>query len=297
MFRVLIADNDYEDRELLKLEIKRALGHEEPDIRFHEAMSVKQALHLLTNQLFDLMTLDIEFDRMTEGIDALPEIFESHPTLNIIIISGKLNKGEVSEQLFRFTKDNVLKGKRWARHFDVLDKKDDKTEALQRAYSFATRQKEGTEKLRELFLLAESFLEKNMIDKCLEVYQKIQSLVPDELESGENINIFKGGLSADYALEYFRKGEKIIASLLLGHYIENQLKAYTAAVLGASFPALSDCLKALEQTSHFSEYKKGLFQLLVRLRNMAIHKPATIDEQDFSLAEKKLKSLEETLTS
>ncbi|MDH4231844.1 MAG: response regulator [Nitrospirota bacterium] len=295
MFKVLIADDDYEDRELLKLEIKRALGDEEPDIRFYEAVSVKKALQLLTAQIFDLMTLDIEFDRMTEGIDALPGIFENHPTLNIIVISGKLNKGEVSEQLFRFTKDNVLKGKRWARHFDVLDKKDDKTEALRRAYSFATKQREGTEKLRELFLLAESYIEKDMIDKCVEVYQKIQGLVPDELESRENINIFKGGLSADYALEYFRKGEKVIASLLLGHYIEKQLKTYTATVLGGAFPSLSDCLKALEQSGRLSQTKKGKFQLLLRLRNKAIHQPAEAEEADFSLAKKKLKSLEETL--
>lgn len=295
MFKVLIADDDFEDRELLKLEIKRALSNQEPDIRFVESVSVKQALQLLATQYFDLLTLDIEFDRMTEGIDALPEIFESHPTLSIIIISGKLNKSEVSEQLFRFTKDNVLKGKRWARHFDVLDKKDNKTEALQQAYSFASRQKGGAEKLRELFLLAESYMERDMIDKCLEVYQKIQSLVPDDPESRENVAIFKGGLTADYALEYYRKGDKVISSLLLGHYVETQLKAYTSAALGVSFPALSDCLKALEQTGHFSHYKKELFQTLLRLRNMAIHQPTTIDENDFSLVKKNLKLLEETL--
>src|SRR5512135_3766683 len=158
MFKVLIADDDYEDRELLKLEIERALSPEEPDLRFHEAASTKQALQLLTTRIFDLMTLDIEFDRMNEGIDALPEIFESHPTLSVIIVSGKLNKSEVSEQLFRFTKNNVLKGKRWARHFDVLDKKDDKTEALLRAYSFASLQSGSAGKLRELFLLAESYM-------------------------------------------------------------------------------------------------------------------------------------------
>ncbi len=169
MFKVLIADDDFEDRELLKLEIQRALKGDEPDLRFQEAVSVREALKALTTQVFDLMTLDIEFDKMNEGIDALPELFETHPTLNIIVISGKLDKSEVSERLFRFTKDNVLKGKRWARHFDVLDKKDDKTEALQRAFAFAVKQREGADSIRELFLLAESYLEKNMLDKCLEV--------------------------------------------------------------------------------------------------------------------------------
>lgn len=125
MVKVLIADDDFEDRELLKLEVQMALEPLEPDIRFSEAVSVRQAKQLLTMQTFDLMTLDIEFDRMNEGIDALPEIFETWPTLSIVIVSGKLNKSEVAEQLFRFTKDNVLKGKRWSRHFDVLDKKDD----------------------------------------------------------------------------------------------------------------------------------------------------------------------------
>lgn len=156
MFSVHIADDDYEDRELLKLEIKRALGSQEPELRFYEAVSVRKALQLLTTRMFDLITLDIEFDRMNEGIDVLPEIFENCPALNIIIISGKLNESEVSEQLFRFTKDNVLKGKRWARHFDVLDKKDGKTEALWRAYSLSFKQREGSDKVKELFLLAEA---------------------------------------------------------------------------------------------------------------------------------------------
>ena len=41
MFRVLIADDDFEDRELLKMEIQKALGGEERDIRFFEAASVR----------------------------------------------------------------------------------------------------------------------------------------------------------------------------------------------------------------------------------------------------------------
>src|SRR5512141_1972698 len=227
MFKVLIADDDYEDRELLKLEIQRALKDEDPDLRFHEASGVRDALQVLTTQLIDLMTLDIEFDRMDEGIDILPEIFETHPTLNIIVISGKLDKSEISERLFRFTKDNVLKGKRWARHFDVLDKKDDKTEALRRAYAFAVKQREGVDSIRELFLLAESYLEKNMLDKCLEVYQKIQRLAPGELESTENIGLVRNGVSAEQALEYFKKGETVVASLLLGYFLEKKLMAFT----------------------------------------------------------------------
>jgi len=292
MFRVLFADDDYEDRELLKLEIQRALGSEENDLRFYEASSVKQAKEMLKTQPFDLMTLDIEFDKMTEGIDALPEIFESYPTLNIIIISGKLNKSEVLEQLFRFTKDNVLKGKRWARHFDVLDKKDDKKEAMQRAYSFAFRQKEASDNIRDLFLLAESYLEKDEIDKCLEVYQKIQSLAPGEYESKENINIFEDNVSLERALEYYRKGEKVIASLLLGHHLERQLKTYTRKIAGRSVPGLYDCLKELERSHRFSPFKKSLFQQVLRIRNKAIHSPTTISEEDFDMAVKDLKLLE-----
>lgn len=294
MFSVLIADDDYEDRELLKLEIHRALGSAEPDLRFSEAASVRQALQLLTTRVFDLLTLDIEFDRLNEGIKALPELFENHPTLNIIVISGKLNKAEVSDQLFRFTKDNVLKGKRWARHFDVLDKKDDKTEALQRAFSFAVRQKESAGKIRELFLLAESYLEKNMVDKCLEVYQKIQDLVPGEEESNENIRMFKGEISVEYIEEFYRKGERVVASLLLGHHLEERLKAFTSALLGRSFPALSDCLKALEGTHLISQSHKTLFQQLLRLRNKAIHHPAEISKRDLTASVRTLKSLEET---
>jgi CheY-like chemotaxis protein len=294
MFKVLIADDDYEDRELLKLEIQRALGEDEPDLRFHEAVSVREAVRVLTTQLFDLMTLDIEFDRMNEGIDALPELFETHPTLNIIVISGKLDKSEVSERLFRFTKDNVLKGKRWARHFDVLDKKDDKTEALRRAYSFAKKQREGADSLRELFLLAESYLEKNMIDKCLEVYQKIQNLAPGEIESTENIHIVKGNVSAEQALEYYRTGEKVVASLLLGYYLEKRLKAFTAVVIGRTFPTLSEGLKDMEQGRRISHFKRELFSDLLGLRNKAIHQPTNVSEADFKAAVKKLDLLEET---
>jgi len=294
MFKVLIADDDYEDRELLKLEIQRALGGGEPDLRFHEAVSVREALRVLTTQVFDLMTLDIEFDRMNEGIDALPDLFETYPALNIIVISGKLDKSEVSERLFRFTKDNVLKGKRWARHFDVLDKKDDKTEAIRRAHAFALQQREGADRIRELFLLAESYLEKNMIDKCLEVYQKIQHLAPGEIESTENIHIVKGNVSAEQALEYYRAGEKIVASLLLGYYLENKLKAFTVAILRRSFTTLSDGLKEMEQGRRISQFQTDLFYELMGLRNKAIHQPSLIAESDFNTVMKKLQLLEES---
>jgi CheY-like chemotaxis protein len=294
MFRVLIADDDFEDRELLKLEITRALGEDDPDLRFHEAVSVREAVKALTAQIFDLMTLDIEFDRMNEGIDALPELFETHPSLNIIVISGKLDKREVAERLFRFTKDNVLKGKRWARHFDVLDKKDDKQSAIRRAYAFALEQREGADKVRELFLLAESYLEKNMLDKCLEVYQKIQRLAPGEMESTENIRIVRGDVSAEQALEYFRSGEKIVASLLLGYYLENRLKAFMAGVLGRTYPILSEGLKEMEHARRISQFQKGLFSELLGLRNKAIHQPTNLSEADFKTAIKKLTLLEES---
>ena len=293
MFKVLIADDDFEDRELLKLEIQRAIGKEEADLRFHEAVSVREALKALTTQIFDLMTLDIEFDRMNEGIDALPELFESHPSLNIIVISGKLDKSEVSERLFRFTKDNVLKGKRWARHFDVLDKKDDKTEAIRRAWSFAVKQREGADSIRELFLLAESYLEKNMLDKCVEVYQKIQRLAPGEIEAAENIRIVKGGISAEQSLEYYRSGEKVVAALLLGYYLENRLKAFTVGVLGRSFSTLSEGLKEMEQGHRISQFRKELFYDLMGLRNKAIHQPTIVAETDFKTAIKKIAILEE----
>ncbi len=294
MFKVLIADDDFEDRELLKLEIQRALGEDDTDLRFYEAGSVREALKVLTTQVFELMTLDIEFDRMNEGIDVLPELFETYPTLNIIVISGKLDKSEVSERLFRFTKDNVLKGKRWARHFDVLDKKDNKIEAIRRAYAFARKQREGADGIRELFLLAESYLEKNMLDKCLEVYQKIQHLAPGEIESGENIRIVKGDVSADQALEYYRAGEKVVASLLLGYYLESRLRAFTASELGRTFPILSEGLKEMEQGRRVTHFKKGLFSDLLGLRNKAIHQPTTVSEADFRASIKKLALLEET---
>ena len=293
MFKILVADNDYEDRELLKLEIQRALSEVEPDIRFSEASSVRQAMQQLTNQVFDLMTLDIEFDRLNEGIDALPELFENYPTLNIIMISGKLNKSEVLEQLFRFTKDNVLKGKRWSRHFDVLDKKDEKTEALRHAYSYALRQNEAVDKIRELFLLAESYLEKGMIDKCQEIYQRIQDIAPGEHESDENIHILKSAVSPEQAKEYHRKGDVVVGSLLLGHYLETRLKSFTNMIIGRTYPVLSDCLKEMEHSGRISKYRRKLFQELLHLRNRAIHQPGDITEKDINAAVHSLNQLED----
>jgi CheY-like chemotaxis protein len=294
MFKILIADDDHEDRELLMLEIQHALKEAAPELRFREAGSIHEAVKLLETHVFDLMTLDIEFDRMTEGIDILPQVFETCPTLNIIVVSGKLDKSEVSERLFRFTKDNVLKGKRWARHFDVLDKKDDKSEAIRRAYEFARQQQEGADSIRELFLLAESYLEKNMLDKCLEVYQRIQRLAPHETESSENIRIIKGEVSARQAYEYYRAGEKIVAALLLGYYIENRLKRFLEAELGRAFAVLAEGLKELQRTRRISRNKSDLFSDLLGLRNKAIHQPASVSETDFQTAIRKMDLLEVT---
>ncbi len=292
MFSILLVDDDYEDRELLKLEIKRALVNEETDLRFFEAASVNKARDFLNTRVFDLMTLDIQFDRLDEGIDALPEFFETYPFLNIIVVSGKLNKAEVTEQLFRFTKDNVLKSKRWSRHFDVLDKKDDKTLAIRRAYSFALEQKTSGDKIRELFLLAESYLEKDMIDKCLEIYQELQQMVPGEIESGENIEIFKGTLSISHAREYLDRGEEIAASLLLGHLIEKRLKAYTHKIIGRSYTVLAECGRAMERSRKLSKYKLVVFQKMIQLRNRAIHQPGTLVEEEFEKASRELNGLE-----
>jgi CheY-like chemotaxis protein len=292
MYRVLIADDNYEDRELLKLEIKKALKDEESDIRFYEAVSVRQATDMLKTQPVDLMTLDIQFDRMNEGVEALPEIFEKYPALNIVVISGKLNKAEIAEELFRFTKDNVLKSKRWARHFDVLDKKDDKTDAIRRAHAFAFRQNEMFDQVRDLLLLAESSLEKNDIGKCQEIYEKIQSIAPEEQESKENLRILKGAAAYEQALDYLRKGENLIAALLLGHYIEGRLKAFTRKALGRAYAGLFECLKELERARRISPYKKSLFQDLLKLRNAAVHKPTSISEDDFDNVIKNIKLLE-----
>lgn len=296
MFSVLIVDDDFEDRELLKLEIKKAIGSEESDIRFSEAVSVKKALQLLTSKTFDLMTLDIEFDKMNEGLKILPEIFENYPTLNIVVVSGKLNKGEVLEQLFLFTKENVLKSKRWSRHFDVLDKKDNKIDALRQAYSFALKKRNSSDKLKELFLLAESYLEKDMIDKCLEIYQKVQDLVPDEKESKENISILKERITPEYAFEYYKRGESIVASLILGYCIESNLKRFTNTLLGYSLPILSDCMRELEKKDQLTPFRKSIFKKLLRTRNKAIHYPSAINEIDFSDTIKNLNLLDEALS-
>ncbi len=291
MYRVLIADDDYEDRELLKLEITRALKGREDNLKFVEAVSVKQALSFLKERPFDLLTLDIEFDRLNEGLEVLPEIFDDYPVLNIIVISGKLDKEEVTSRLFRFTRDNVLKGKRWARHFDVLDKKDDKSEAIGVAYGFALKQADSVDTVKELFSLAESHLEKGEVDKCMDVYRKIQEAVPGERESKENIKVLKGG-GYEEALDYLRRGENVVAGLLLGHFIENRLKAYSRRMLGRYQPSLHDCLKELERARKFSAFKKTLFRKLINTRNKAVHHPGTMGEKEFESSMENLRLLE-----
>lgn len=292
MFRVLIADDNYEDRELLKLEIQNALKSEDVKIKFYEASSISKAREKLRDYTFDMLTLDIEFDRLSEGIDALPEIFEDYPTLNILVISGKLNKNEVTERLFQFTKDNVLKGKRWVRHFDVLDKKDDKKEELKRAYAFAFKQKETADNVRDLFMLAESYLEKEDVDKCIAVYKKIQKIAPGETESDENIRLLSGPVSSEQILRYMRSGDRIIGSLLLGHFVEMQLKSFTRKRIGRAFAVLSDCLKEMEKVHRIDPFKRDLFNKMLRFRNRAIHRPTAISADDVESVFHDLKLLE-----
>jgi response regulator of citrate/malate metabolism len=292
MFKVLIADDSYEDRELLRLEIQQALSSLETKITFYEASSISKAKELLRVNSIDLLTLDIQFDRLNEGIDALPVIFETHPTLNIIVISGKLDKNEVSEQLFRFTKDNVLKGKRWARHFDVLDKKDDKKDAIQRAYSFANNQKDTADNVRDLFILAESHLDRDDMKKCIDVYQKIQDLAPGDPESNENLKILKGPEIPEQVLQYISAGDNIVASLLFGHYLETRLKAYTRRLIGRAPHSLSDCIRDIEKARKISGDKKKVLNKLMRLRNRSIHQPSTISAIEVEAAFKKMKNLE-----
>ena len=96
-------------------------------------------------------------------------------------------------------------------------------------------------------------------------------------------------------MEYFRKGKKVIASLLLGYYIENQLKAFTKLTLGYTSPALSDCMKVMESANLLSQYKKGLFQRLLGLRNKFIHQQVAVSHKDFNAATKNLELLEDAL--
>jgi response regulator of citrate/malate metabolism len=292
MFKILIADDNFEDRELLTLEIQQALSSENEKLTFYEASSISKAKELLRDNAIDLLTLDIQFDRLSEGIDSLPELFEKHPTLSIIVISGKLDKNEVAEQLFRFTKDNVLKGKRWARHFDVLDKKDDKKEALQRAYSFAFKQKEAADNVRDLFLLAESYLEKEDLNKCIEVYQKIQSIAPGELESSENLKILKGPVTREQIVQHMSTGDRIVGSLLFGHFLEKRLKTFARKVLGRGCISLSQCLKEIEKIRKISADTVGLFYKLMSLRNKAIHHPSAISEEEVQRAFERMELLE-----
>mgnify|MGYP001583704375 CR=1 FL=1 len=85
-----------------------------------------------------------------------------------------------------------------------------------------------------------------------------------------------------------------MAALLLGYHLENRLKAFTAGVLGRTYPILSDGLKKMEQDRRLPHSRHGLFSDLLGLRNKAIHQPTNVSEAVFKMAVKKLSLLEET---
>ena len=115
---------------------------------------------------------------------------------------------------------------------------------------------------------------------------------PLESESGENIKILSSPVSPERVLQYMRTGDKIVAALLFGHYLEIRLKAYTSKRVGRGFPNLSDCLKELERAHCISPAKSELFGKLMRLRNRAIHRPSDITGKSVQMALENMKSLE-----
>jgi len=94
-------------------------------------------------------------------------------------------------------------------------------------------------------------------------------------------------VSAEQALEYFRAGERIVAALLLGYYLENRLKSVTASTLGRTYAVLSEGLQEMQQRNMITRYRYGLFGDLLGYGTRPFTSLLTLVENDFQTAIKK----------
>ena len=113
------------------------------------------------------------------------------------------------------------------------------------------------------------------------------------MESDENIRILSGAVSSEQILRYMRSGDRIVASLLMGHFVEMRLKDFTRKRIGRAFAILSDCLKEMEKSGRIMPSQRDLFNKMLRFRNRAIHRPTAISEDDVQSVFHDMKLLEE----
>ncbi len=104
--RLLIVDDDEVVRDVLKLKLESR-----KDILLSEASTSEQALQKVTNEVFDLVLLDLRLQFGTEGLDVLAEIKRRQPQTEIIMLSAYGTIPVVVEAMKRGALDFIPKDK------------------------------------------------------------------------------------------------------------------------------------------------------------------------------------------
>lgn len=104
--RLLIVDDDEVVRDVLKLKLESR-----KDILLSEASTPEEALQKATNEVFDLVLLDLRLQFGTEGLDVLAEIKRRRPQTEVIMLSAYGTIAVVVEAMKRGATDFIPKDK------------------------------------------------------------------------------------------------------------------------------------------------------------------------------------------
>jgi len=104
--RLLIVDDDEVVRDVVKLKLESR-----KDISLSEASTPEEALQKVTNEVFDLVLLDLRLQFGTEGLDVLAEIKRRKPQTEIMMLSAYGTIPVVVEAMKRGAIDFIPKDK------------------------------------------------------------------------------------------------------------------------------------------------------------------------------------------
>jgi ActR/RegA family two-component response regulator len=102
--RLLIVDDDDAVRDVLRLKLESRA-----DISLSEASSPEEAINKVSDQVFDLVLLDLRLRLGTEGLDVLAKIKELRPQIEVIMLSAYGSTAVVVEAMRRGAIDFVPK--------------------------------------------------------------------------------------------------------------------------------------------------------------------------------------------
>jgi len=104
--RLLIVDDDEVVRDVINLKLE-----DRKDISRSEASSPEEALKKISNEIFDLVLLDLRLQFGTEGLDVLNEIKRIRPQTEVIMLSAYGTTSVIVEAMKRGAMDFVPKDK------------------------------------------------------------------------------------------------------------------------------------------------------------------------------------------